>query len=85
METLANHAAQAIMNYRANPVIMKFVTDEALEKVAEEIRAKTGGGTTAKGADMLSIRHKDIDKRIDDYVDAGLLGCYMAAMGTLKV
>ena len=53
-----------------------------IEKTAEDIRTKTGSGTTAKAVELLLITGKDktITERFNDYLNAGLLGCYMAAM-----
>ena len=69
----------AIEAYRTNKIIMDFVTGEALDKVAAEIRAKCGGGTTAKAVELLAIKHTNIAQRVEQYVAAGLVGCYMAA------
>lgn len=80
MESLINAAVTSVENYRKNKIIMKFVTDEALEKVASEIREAYNGGTTAKAVGILSIKHKNIAGRVDDYINAGLLGCYVAAV-----
>lgn len=67
-----------INDYRNNKTIMDFVTSEAREKVATEIRAKTGGGTTAKAVELLEIRHSNIAERVQAYVATGLIGCFMA-------
>ena len=79
---LAQQAVKTINGYKSNKIIMKFVTDEALEKTAQDIRVKTGSGTTAKAVELLILNGKDktITERFDSYIDTGLLGCYMAAM-----
>lgn len=79
---LAQQAVKTINGYKSNKIIMKFVTDEALQKTAQDIRAKTGSGTTAKAVELLLARGNDatITKRFNDYINIGLLGCYMAAM-----
>lgn len=80
MEQQAEIAAQAMENYRNNKIIMEFVTKEALEKVASEIRKAMGGGTTAKAVELLSIKHKNIADRVEEYINVGLLACYFAAL-----
>lgn len=72
-------AINTINGYRNNKIIMDFVTTEAREKVASEIRAKTGGGTTAKAVELLEIRHSNIAERVQTYIASGLIGCFMAA------
>ncbi len=72
-------AIAAIKNYRSNKIIMDFVTAEAREKVAAEIRAEMKGGTTAKAVELLEVRYENIAKRVEEYVTAGLIGCYMAS------
>lgn len=66
--------AKSLMN---DKIVMDFCKNEALEKVASEIRAKRGGGTTAKGAELLSYRHPNIQKRIDQYTATALSLCVM--------
>lgn len=79
MKDLATKAAEAINNYKSNKVIMDFVTAEAREKVAAEIRAEMKGGTTAKAVELLEMRYDNIKQRVANYVNAGLVGCYLAA------
>jgi hypothetical protein len=80
MNTLAIKAVNAIEAYKTNTVIMDFVTQEAREKVAAEIREAMKGGTTAKAVELLEIRHPSIKVRVQDYINAGLIGCYMASL-----
>ena len=80
MNQLAAQAKKIIEGYKSNKTIMDFVTNEALEKTAQEIREIHKGGTTAKGVQVLMIRHKSIAKRVDEYINLGLIGCYIAAM-----
>lgn len=80
LDNLTQIAAEAIERYRDNKTIMDFLTGEARAKVASEIREHEGGGTTALAVSLLEIRHKNIAKRVDRYVDAGLIGCYMASL-----
>ena len=80
MEKLATKAVEAIKAYRKNIIIMDFVRKEALEKVAAQIRAEYKGGTTAKAVELLMIRHKNIAARVEEYINIGLIGCYMAIM-----
>lgn len=82
MKTLLNHAAQVISGYKNNPIIMKFINNEALEKVASDIRAKTNSGTTAKAVELLlaSGNDKTIKQRFDAYVNVGLIACYSLAI-----
>lgn len=60
-----------------NKTIMAFVRNEALEKVASELRAK-GLSCTAKAVDILSMKHKNIELRVKEYMALGLIGCMMA-------
>lgn len=71
-------AIKEIEAFRSNEIIMKLVTDEAVEKTASDIRAKTGSGTTAKAVALLAIRNEKVKNRVDMYIAAGLVGCYMA-------
>lgn len=77
---MTNRAAAVIEGYKKNTIIMNFVTNEAREKVAAEVRAALGGGTTAKAVEILEMRHQNIATRVADYVAAGLVGCYMASL-----
>lgn len=80
MNALALQAVAAIENYKSNKTIMDFVTAEAREKVASEIRVKQGGGTTAKAVALLELRYSNIKARVDEYINVGLVGCYMASL-----
>lgn len=80
MDELAKIAVEEINNYKSNATIMDFVNNEALEKVASEIRASSGSATTAKAVKLLAIRHKSIADRVEQYVNIGLIGCYMASI-----
>ena len=77
---LVNIAISEISNYRSNKVIMDFVTKEALEKTASDIREKTGSGTTAKAVELLMIRNKDVSERVEQYINLGLIGCFYASL-----
>lgn len=75
----AKIAAKLIEGYKKNTVIMEFVTNEALEKTASDIREKTGSGTTAKAISLLRIKNEEIEARVQEYIYAGLVGVLMAA------
>ena len=60
-----------------NKTIIDFVRNEALEKVASELRAK-GLSCTAKAVDILSMKHKNIEIRVKEYMALGLIGCMIA-------
>ena len=77
---LVNTAVSEILNYRNNKAIMEFVTKEALEKTASDIREKTGSGTTAKAVSLLMIRNKDVSERVEQYINLGLIGCFYASL-----
>lgn len=79
MKNLSSIAIDTINNYKQNKIIMDFVKKEALEKVAEEIRA-AGGSSTYKAVEILMMRHKTIAGRVNDYIDSGLYGCYLASL-----
>lgn len=81
MQALANQAIEVINGYKSNEIIMQFVTNEAREKVAAEIRNEYKGGTTAKAVELLEMRYENIKARVDQYINAGLVACYMAAQG----
>lgn len=80
MNELAAVAVKVIEGYKANKIIMDFVTQEAREKVAAEIREKMKGGTTAKAVELLEVRYPNIKARVETYINAGLVGCYMASL-----
>lgn len=73
----AKIAAKAIEGYKSNKVIMDFVTNEAREKVASEIRQEIKGGTTANAVELLEIRYPNIKKRVDDYINSALFGIFL--------
>ena len=73
----AKLAAKEIEAMKSNKTIMNFVVSQAREKVAEEIRSKMQGGTTAKAVEILEIRYPNIKARVDEYVNIGLIGCLM--------
>lgn len=79
---LAQQAVKTLNGYKNDKIIMRFVTNEALEKTAQDLRAKTGSGTTAKAVKLLLIKGSDktVAERFNNYINAGLVGCYMAAM-----
>ncbi len=62
-----------------HPEILAFAENEAREKVASEIREKEGGGTTAKAVALMECNRKNIRNRVEQYTEAALLGCLMAA------
>ena len=77
--SLTKLALQAIENYKSNAIIMDFINNEAAEKTASDIRLKTGSGTTAKAVQLLIIKNEHVRSRFNYYVNAGLVGCYLAA------
>lgn len=79
MNTATKQALTLIAKYRNNPIIMKFVTKEAIEKTASDIRERTGSGTTAKAVELLMSTNTIIAERVEDYINSGLIGCVMAA------
>ena len=78
-QQIAAVAIDAIASYRTNKIIMDFVSNEAREKVAAEIREEIGGSVTAKGVDLLEARYPNIKARVEQYVNLGLIGCFMAS------
>jgi hypothetical protein len=70
-----------IQSLRANQVVMDFVTAEAHEQTAADIRAKTGSGTTAKAVELLAMRRQDVRDRLATYVSLGLTAVLMAKHG----
>ena len=61
-----------------NNAAVAFARQEALEKVASEIREQRGSGTTAKAVELLEMRHENIRLRVLQYTAAGLVGVAMA-------
>lgn len=80
MKELAQQAAKIIESYKSNQIIMDFIKNEALEKTAVDIREKTKSGTTAKAVEILMIRNKAVKERVENYINLGLIGCYMASL-----
>ena len=68
-----------IETFKQNEEIMKFVTKEALEKTAADIREKHKGGTTALAVQLLMITNPKVEKRVNEYIASGLIGCLMAS------
>ena len=65
--------AQGLLN---NKTVMAFLRQQALEKVAEEMQA-LGYSCTAKGVDLLTIKRKNIEERVQKYIASGVVGCLM--------
>jgi threonine synthase len=56
-----------------NKVIMNFLLKEAMEKTAEDIRAKQNSGTTAKAIEMLIANgNQEVIERVREYVRLGM-------------
>ena len=79
METLelAKIAVKEIESLKKNNEVMSLVTSAALEKVASELNEE-GYTCTSKAVDFMCIRHSNIAKRVEEYINAGLMGCLMA-------
>lgn len=73
MNTAINEAKELMKN----PTVMNFVRNEALEKVAAEMREE-GYSCTAKAVGLLALRYPNIAERVQKYVAAGIVGCLMA-------
>ena len=70
-----NNTIKAATNYiTSNKVVMDFLSNEAREQVASDIRTKTGSGTTAKGVEVLLMNGNDktISERFEKYLMAGV-------------
>jgi len=78
---LEESAEKVVNEYRKNKVVMDFVTKEALEKTASDIREKTKSGTTAKAVELLMITNKKIEERVNNYISTGLTAVIMAHLG----
>ena len=80
--TLADHALSHIKGYLNNKIIMDWVNNEVHEKIAEDVRAKTGSGTTAKAVELMlqTGNDKTIVERYEKYLQAALYGVYLSAM-----
>jgi len=78
--SLFNSIIGTINGYKSNQIIMKFVIDCALEKLALDVSEKTGTTQNNETA-LLLLTSKDatIVSRFNAYVNTGLLGCYLAA------
>lgn len=76
---IAQNAVNVIEGYKSNKIIMDFVRGEALQKVSDLMNAE-GYSTTEKGVELLSCRHKNIDARVNEYINLGLIACYMKSI-----
>jgi len=63
-----------------NPVVIGFLRQQALEKVAAEMQSK-GRTCTSKGVEILAIKHDNIAARVAEYLAAGVVGALMAKHG----
>lgn len=70
-------AVSEAQNLLKNKIVLEFLRNEALEKVSCEMQAM-GYSCTAKGVDVLSIRHKNIEDRVQQYIAIGAVACLMA-------
>ena len=72
---------ETIRSYKNNRVIREFVEGEAFEKAASDIRGAQGSATTAKAVRaMYANKNAAVVKRVNDYLAAGYMGVYMAAL-----
>ena len=80
MNDLAQQAVQEIEEMKRDKVLVKFVTEQALGKVAAELNAKINGSTTSKGVEILCLskRNKNIADRVQQYIEFGFIGLLMA-------
>jgi beta-lactamase class D len=78
MNELAIAAVKEIEAMKKNKIIADFCMNEALSKVAEELKNKIGSSATAKGVEVLSYSNKNIAERVNQYFNLGLIGCYMS-------
>ena len=77
---------EAYNHITSNAEIMAFLDNEAREKVASDIRAKTGSGTTAKAVQLLlySGKDKSITKRYHQYLATGVVACCMIRLRRIE-
>lgn len=71
MEQILIQQAQNLMK---NKIVMNFLREEALKKVAAEMQSK-GYSSTYKAVELLSYRYPNIAKRVDEYVSIGVIAC----------
>lgn len=67
-------AMQAIKNYMTNNIISEFVESEAREKVASEI------GVNVDDVKLLESQNEKIADRVQQYIAAGYVGCYLKSL-----
>jgi ABC-type Zn uptake system ZnuABC Zn-binding protein ZnuA len=79
-----NKMNHAIDGFKNNKVIMDFVVAEAVDTVMKAVAEKTGKECTKAEFVALLESDKTVEKRIQDYIDAGLHGVYMAYEETEK-
>ena len=70
MQALVNEAKGMI----GNKIVMNFVREEALKKVASEMQAM-GYSCTYKAVELLSYRYPNIADRVNEYVSIGIIAC----------
>ncbi len=80
MKALAQIALETIEGYKNNKVIMDFVTEQAHEATAKDMKEKSGSTITAKGVQLMSYTNKEVKARVDEYIKSGLVGCYLASL-----
>lgn len=74
---LALEAIEEMENMRQNPIIFEFVEKEARLKVIDEIRVRSGLDVSLEEMPAIEESAPNIKNRVESYIRAGLLGCYM--------
>lgn len=71
---IAEKVAAEISRYKQNSIIMEWITKEAVEKTAQDISA------SSQEVEFQVKTNKEVSDRVDDYINAGLFGCYLATL-----
>ncbi|SOD19369.1 hypothetical protein [Nitrosomonas ureae] len=71
---IAEKVAAEISRYKQNSIIMEWITKEAVEKTAQDISA------SSQEVELLVKTNKEVSDRVDDYINAGLFGCYLSTL-----
>ena len=79
METLSKEAVSIINAYRENDTIMRYLTKEAWNKAATDFGLPSGHFLK-----RVEHKHPEAADRVSKYIEAGLLGCYLALIQSRK-
>ena len=77
---LSHDAICAISSYKKDIIIMSFLTTEAIEKTRSDIKVKSGLEMSLEEFNGLMAGSDEVKDRVENYIQVGLIACYMAVM-----